>query len=214
MKKFRVGIVPIVLVLVALPLFAGNEPSTNGGFHFEGPGGKVNVEFNAKMKSGVADGKIKMTTTVDLPDQDVDGDGSGSGAESIDVDVEIEVDCLSVKDNRASLSGKVVDSSVASYFGKRAILAVEDNGEGSRDPDDRFTWGLYGTQELTWVASDAELEVDEGIGLTWLATDAEREDDIGIPSNASTVVDCKSFPFGAYALEALPQGSGNVQVKP
>jgi hypothetical protein len=77
-----------------------------------------------------------------------------------------------------------------------------------------FTWGLYGTPDLTWVASDAELELDPGIGLTWLATDFEREDDVGIPSHPSTEIGCETFSFGAYAMQELAHGNGNIQVRP
>jgi hypothetical protein len=45
-------------------------------------------------------------------------------------------------------------------------------------------------------------------------TDAERTDDAGISSTPASGVDCQSFPLGSYALEDLPQGSGNIQVKP
>ena len=44
--------------------------------------------------------------------------------------------------------------------------------------------------------------------------DAEREDDAGISSTHPTTIDCQSFPVGSYALDELPQGSGNIQVKP
>jgi hypothetical protein len=30
----------------------------------------------------------------------------------------------------------------------------------------------------------------------------------------STGIDCHAFPLGSYALEDLPEGIGNIQVKP
>jgi hypothetical protein len=64
------------------------------------------------------------------------------------------------------------------------------------------------------VGRDAELEFDSGVGLSWIATDFEREDDAGVPSTLPSEIDCQSFPLSSYALESLPQGSGNIQVKP
>ena len=204
-----------ILFVCALPLFADSGPSTNGNFDFNAASGPLVFEFNAKLLSnGSAQGHMTVTGSADLPDQDVDGEGTGSGGGVVGVSMSVDVDCLVVNGNQAALSGVVTESSVGAYVGRRAILAVEDGGEGSKAAPDRFTWGFYGSPSLTWVASDAELEVDEGIGLTWLATDFEREDDVGIPSHPSTTVTCNTFPASAYALEVLPHGSGNIQVKP
>ena len=210
MKNFRFGICSILFVFVAFPLLADSGPSTNGSFKFGAASGELQFEFHAKAESdGSAKGEIKMSGSVTLPDHD------DSGESVTEVSMRVDVDCLSVNGNSAVMSGKITDSSNPAYVGSRATLAVEDNGEGKKDPPDRFTWGLYAAPELTWLATDAELEFDSGVGLTWLATDFEREDDVGVPSNASTEVDCHSFPVGAYAFEALPQnGDGNIQVKP
>jgi hypothetical protein len=108
----------------------------------------------------------------------------------------------------------VKESSVNAYIGRRMLLTVEDGGEGANAAPDRFTWGQYRSTAATWVASDAELELDPGVGLTWTATDAELTDDVGVPSNPPAGVDCKSFSLSSYALEDLPLGSGNIQVKP
>ena len=215
MKNFRFGIWPILLLCAAFPLLADSGPSTNGSFEFAAGSGPLEFEFDARLQNnGNTNGEITLTGSVDLPDQDVDGEGTSSGGGIVEVSMTVEVDCLSVNGNRATLSGEVTDSNIGAYVGNRANMAVEDNGQGKKDPSHRFTWGLYGTPDLTWVATDAELEVDTGVGLTWLATDAEREDDIGVPSNPSTLVDCHSFPIGAYAFEELPHGAGNIQVKP
>lgn len=214
MKKMLCGLWAILFVC-ALPLFADSGPSTNGSFEFTAASGPLEFEFNARIKNnGSTEGEITLTGSVDLPDQDVDGEGIGSGPEVVELSMTVTVDCLVVNGNHAAMSGEVTESNIASYVGRRAIMAVEDNGEGSKAPPDRFTWGFYGSPTMTWVATDAELEFDEGAGLTWLATDYEREDDVGIPSNASTTVTCQTFPTGAYAFEVLPHGSGNIQVKP
>ena len=112
------------------------------------------------------------------------------------------------------MSGTITSSTVSAYVGMRAVLAVEDNGEGNNAPLDRFTWGVYGTSTPTWVPSDSEVPGDNGAMLSWFASDAERNDDVAVPSNQSTVVDCKSFPFGSYAFENVQHGAGNIQVKP
>ena len=205
----------VILFVCALPLFADSGPSTNGSFDFAAASGPLAFEFNARLlNNGSTQGEMTVTGSVDLPDQDVDGEGVGSGAGVVDVSMTVNVDCLVVNGNRAALSGEVTESSVGAYVGRRAIMAVEDNGEGKNAEPDRFTWGFYGSPTLTWVATAAELEFDEGVGLTWLATDFEREDDVGIPSHSSTTVDCHTFPASAYALEVLPHGAGNIQVRP
>jgi hypothetical protein len=204
-----------ILFVCALPLFADSGPSTNGSFEFTAASGPLAFEFNARLlNNGSTQGEMKVTGSVDLPDQDVDGEGAGSGEGVVDVSMTVNVDCLAVSGNKAAMSGEVTESSVGAYVGRRAIMAVEDNGEGKNDEPDRFTWGFYGSPTLTWVATDAELEFDTGVGLSWLATDYEREDDAGIPSHPSTTVDCHTFPNSAYALEVLPHGAGNIQVRP
>jgi hypothetical protein len=213
MKKM-VGLWGILFLCVALPLLADSGPSAHGNFDFAAASGPLEFKFNVKMKNNHPDGELTVHGSVDLPDQDVDGEGSGSGAGVAALSITVDVHCFVVNGNRATMSGEVTGSNIGSYLGRTAILAVEDNGEGSKDPPDRFTWGFYGTPALTWVPTDAELEFDEGAGLFWVATDAEREDDAGISSHPSTTVDCHTFPASAYALESLPHGSGNIQVKP
>jgi hypothetical protein len=215
MKTKRVGLWAILSLCVSMPLLADSGPSTNGSFEFAAASGPLNFEFDARLQNnGSTQGQITVTGSVDLPDQDVDGEGSGSGAGVVALSMTITVDCLVVNGNHAALSGEVTESNVGGYVGRRAIMAVEDNGEGKNADPDRFTWGFYGSPALTWVATDAELEFDEGVGLTWLATDFEREDDEGIPSHSSGVVDCNTFPSSAYAFEVVPHGAGNIQVKP
>lgn len=205
-----------LLLLVAIPLFAQNSgPSASGGFHFSAGGHPLNVEFHARTdKNGVTDGKIKLSGSADMPDQDVDGEGFSGGSSLVSVSLDISVDCLALSGNAAAMSGEIVDASIPAYIGHRALLAVVDNGEGAKALPDQFMWGVYGTPDLTWVPSDAELEFDPGVGLTWIATDFEREDDIGIPSHPDTTVDCHTFSGDDYTFENLGRGGGNIQVKP
>jgi len=202
-----------VFLLASAPLFADSGPSANGDFQFSSGGNPLSIQFDARRQNnGSTTGQITFTGTVELSDQDVDGEGLGPTAGLVNVSLTVDVDCLDISGNQAAMSGVIADSNIPALVGNRALLAVQDNGEPGMP--DAFTWGLYGTPDLTWVASDAELLVDPGIGLTWLATDYEREDDVGIPSNASTEVTCESFSFAAYALQEVTQGNGNIQVRP
>ena len=189
--------------------------SASGAFHVKTDEGTRNVEFNAQASGSGATGEIKFSAPLSIPNQDVDEDGTGDLQLSMTtVSLRIDVDCLRVDGNRASLGGVVTDSSVSGYVGRRMLLTVEDGGEGANAPHDRYTWGQYRSTSGSWTATDAELVFDPGVGLTWIATDAERTDDAGVSSVHSTTVDCNSFPLSSYALEDLPLGSGNIQVRP
>jgi hypothetical protein len=93
------------------------------------------------------------------------------------------------------------------------LLTVEDNAGAENPAADRYTFGFY-LPAPTWVASDAELKFDPGVGLTWIATDAERDDDKGISSQPREPGQCEGFPLASYELEELPKDGGDVQVKP
>jgi len=210
----------VFLSTLALAMFflvpAAFGQSVSGGFHAVSGEGTRNIEFNARIQpNDSATGDLKFTGPLSIPDQDVDGDGTGDpGATATTLSLRADVDCLRVAGNRAVLSGLIRESSVGTYVGRRMLLTVEDGGEGKNAEPDRYTWGQYRSKAATWIASDAELEFDPGVGLIWLATDFERTDDVGIPSNPPAEIDCQSFPLSSYALEDLPQGSGNIQVKP
>ena len=213
----RLVLCAAMLSLAPLPLVAQSDgPSANGSFAFTAGGHPLTIDFNAREKvSGSPRGNITLSGTVLVPDQDVDGNGSAGGGSLVSVALQVDVDCLKVSGNTASISGVIRDANVPAYVGARALLAVVDNGEGKKAPAlDQFVWGVYGTPELTWVPSDAELTFDPGVGLTWHATDFERDDDVGIPSHDFGGIDCRTFAFGSYSLEDLPHGSGNIQVKP
>lgn len=211
--RFFLSTLALATLFLVPPAFA---QSASGGFHVVTDDGTRNVEFNAKIHpNGRASGDLKFSIPITVGDQDVDEDGTGDpGTTTTNLSVRVDVDCLRVKDNRAALAGLVKESSVGAYVGRRIVFTVEDGGEGKNAAPDRYTWGQYRSTAPTWVASDAELEFDPGVGLMWVATDFERTDDAGISSSPSAGVDCQSFPLSSYALEDLPQGSGNIQVKP
>ena len=216
MKKATRVFLPALALAMVFLVPAAFAQSANGGIHIVTDGGTRNIEFNAKLdSSGSASGEVKFTGPLSVPDQDVDGDGTGDpSAEASTLSLRVEVDCLKVDGNRAVLAGLVKESNISAYIGRRMLLTVEDGGEGHNAAPDRYTWGQYRSTAATWVASDAELEFDAGVGLTWTATDSERTDDAGIPSTHPSGTDCKTFSISSYALEELPQGTGNIQVKP
>jgi hypothetical protein len=207
----------LVVAMVAVPLVAQNSgPSASGSFEFSSGGHPLVISFNARTKAnGSTSGEVVLTGSASVPDQDVDGEGVSGGSSIVTVALNVAIDCLKINGNAAAMSGEITDANIPAFIGRRALLAVVDNGEGSKAPAlDQFMWGVYSTPGLTWVPSDAELTFDPGIGLTWLATDFEREDDIGIPSHPSTTVDCATFSTAAYSFEDLPHGGGNIQVRP
>jgi hypothetical protein len=212
LNAFLAAIALAVFVLVPTAF----AQSASGAFHLAGDESNRKVEFNAKLHpNGSASGDLKFSGSVSIPDQDVDGDGTGDPvATAQTLSLKVDVDCLKVEENRAVLGGKVRDSNFIGYIGRRVLFTVEDGGEGKNAAPDRYTWGQYRSTTQTWTPSDAELAFDPGVGLTWIATDFERTNDAGIPSHPPSTVDCKSFPLRSYALDDLPQGTGNVQVKP
>lgn len=216
MKRASRVFLPALAIAVFVFAPVSFAQSVSGGFHATTDGGDRDVELNAKIHpNGSASGDLKFKAPLSIPDQDVDGDGTGDPtATNATVSLRVDIDCVKVDGNRAAVSGVVKDASVSAYIGRRMLLTVEDGGEGKNAAPDRYTWGQYNTATASWVAADAELPFDPGVGLSWLATDAERTDDVGIPSNQPASVDCKSFPLSSYSLEDLPQGSGNIQVKP
>lgn len=207
----------VLATFVALPLAAQSSgPSATGTFQFSTPGGTKSISFDARLHTPTsAGGQITFTGTESTPDQDVDGAGDGDANGNTSVSITVAVDCLVVNGNHAAMSGKITASSPGHFVGRRAILAVEDNGEGiNATTPDRFSWGLYRQQARTWTPSDAELPFDNGASFNWTATDAERPDDVGIPARRSETVDCHSFGFGSYTLDDVQHGNGNIQVRP
>ena len=204
-----------VLALCALPAAAQNNGSAaNGDFQFALAGAAGFIQFDARLQGSSAKGQMTFNAAIEVSNEDVDGEGVSPIAVS-NVSATVKFDCVRVNGNRAAMSGLVTSSNVTDYIGKRAVLAVEDNGEGiNASAPDRFTWGVYRQSAQSWVPSDAEVPGDTGALLNWTATDAERIDDPGIPARQSGEIDCRSFPFGAYAFEQVAHGAGDIQVKP
>jgi hypothetical protein len=124
-----------------------------------------------------------------------------------------DVDGLLVKDNRAVVSALVRESSIPSLVGRRVLLAVEDNGDNSREPD-RLTWGVYLPTDRAWTPSDAEWERDPGVGLTWWAADAEVKDDAGYAMPRDETIGEQTFALPAYAFVESEESAGDIVVQP
>ncbi len=215
----RVFVLSICLIFAVSMSAQSNGPSSQGDFAFAAGGLAWAIQYDARIQNkGETNGQITLLGSIDVQNEDVDGEGNGGSTGVQQVTLNVKVDCLRIAGKRAAIGGVVTDSSNENYIGRRGLLVVEDNGEGSKaTAPDRFTWGLYGNSGIQWVATDAELVFDSGAGLTWFATDAERDDDPGRPSRGSSEVTCQSFSLASYDdndLTNVPKGSGNLQVKP
>jgi hypothetical protein len=171
------------------------------------------VEFDAQaLSDGSATGSIYFTDEAVISAQDVDGTGE-PGEKFAGYNLKAEVDGLVVIGNKAVVSGVIRTSSVAEFVGRRVLLTVEDNGDNTKEPD-KLTWGVYKPSDKNWVASDAELKEDPGVGLTWVATDAERRDDAGVPMPRPEKIDTQTFPADSYDFVDAADGAGDIRVQP
>jgi len=193
--------------------------SADGGFKFtvENDYTKT-IEFRAFVnKDGSTTGSMIFTGPASIPKQDVDGDGNTDFSGRLaSLDMDVNLDSLIVEKNTAVMSGTVVNCNVREYIGRRVLLTVEDNGDGT-DPklQDKFTWGFYRPVERGWTPTDAELKEDDGAYLRWWATDFERKDDVGYAMpKQNNPVDAKTFPTLSYTLTNILTGNGNVTVRP
>jgi hypothetical protein len=190
-------------------------PSANGTFQFTVGDGSVRyVSFNARIhKDNTVTGEMTYTDPSASPE--VDTDNVNTPSTSAGLSVKANFDCLIINGNRAVMSGVIVDSNIGAALGRRVLLVVEDNEQGSTASDlDKLSWGVYKPLNQNWTPADAELENDIGASLRWTATDAERTDDVGIPSHPDPTIRCQSFPISSYAFVDVQHGAGNIQVKP
>ena len=195
------------------------QTAADGSFKFSVENNITKViEFKAvSNREGGATGSMIFSGPAVIPKQDVDGDGNtdfSGKLESLDMDVSF--DNLVTEKNQAVMSGTVMNSNVREYIGRRVLLTVADNGDGS-DPKapDQFTWGFYKKLDLWWTPTDAEVKDDRGAYLTWWATDAERKDDVGYAMpKRNDPVGTQSFPISSYSFINILAGDGNVTVYP
>ena len=211
----------LVTLLTLISTHSANaQTASDGSFRFSvEPNITKVVEYKAvsNRDGGGASGSMLFSGPAVIPKQDVDGDGNtdfSGKLESLDMDVSF--DNLVVEKNTAVMSGTVTNCNVREYIGRRVLLTVEDNGDGT-DPklQDKFTWGFYRKLDIWWTPTDAEIKDDRGAYLTWWATDAERRDDVGYAMpKRNDPVGTQSFPTSSYSLVNIVTGDGNVNVYP
>lgn len=192
-----------------------NGPSASGNYEVSIDNGRKSyIEFNVRTER---DGSITGEST--FRDREPVSDPKLNGAPTISESpapfyMKAEFDCLTVKDNKAVMSGTVTESSSERYVGKRMLLVVQDNGDGTKSAArDKLTWGVYTPTARWWFPTDSERPDDEGVSK-WTATDAERPDDEGVPSQKSEEIGCQTYPLSSYSFIDAKHGSGNIQVRP
>jgi hypothetical protein len=167
------------------------------------------IEFHAtRSTSGLVSGQTIFRDEAVRPQ-------NGEAPNSQPFFFKADVDCLVIDNGTAVMSGAITDSNSRPYIGRRVLVVAQDNG-GTDDQSkkDRLTWGIYRSENQSWLASDAERSADENNQLTWLATDSERPDDEGVVSNHEHLIGCQSFPISSFSFVNPNQGKGTVRVKP
>ena len=206
-------IMAVFAVCLALPnlVHAGAEgDSASGSFKFVLQDGETRyVEFKAsELADGTGSGEMTLSDPAAIP---VDDPDNPDQPKTPGVLVRAKFDCMATDKNTAIMGGEIFDSNVPSAIGQRVLLIVQDNGiDGEKD---QLSWGIYQQPAKGWVPTDAERDDDKGASLTWLATDAERKDDVGIQMPQSKLVQCKTFPGGAYDFPEIKYAGGDMVVQ-
>lgn len=181
------------------------------------------VEFEASTDAnGNASGFIYMTDEAVITLQDVDGSGepkerfAGYNFKAdvdglVVIESEVIINKEVVLEKRAVLSATIRDASNLAFVGQRVLLTVADYGDNLRVPD-KVTWGVYKPIDRRWVASDAELKEDPGVGLRWWATDAEVKGDVGYEMPRDDSFGTKTFPIATYGFVDMSNMSGDIRV--
>jgi len=206
-------IMALFAVCLALPnlVFAGAEGATaSGSFKFLLQDGETRyVEFKAsELADGTGSGEMTLSDPAVIP---VDDPDNPEQPKTQGILVRAKFDCMATDKNTAIMGGEIFESNVPSAIGQRVLLIVQDNGiEGEKD---QLSWGIYQQPGKGWIPTDAERDDDKGASLTWWATDAERKDDVGIPMPPGKLVQCKTFPGGAYDFPEIKYAGGDMQVQ-
>jgi hypothetical protein len=174
------------------------------------------VEFNVHLdERGTATGQMTFRDEAGAVEVDVDEEGVREEETPGEFFMTANLNSLTIDRNRAVMGGIVTESSHPGYVGRWVQLVVEDNGDGSQEPD-RLTWCFRKPEVGGWVPADAELREDEGAFWRWWATDAELRDDVGIQSEniiPGTRTSIREFPLAVYPFEEI-RGEGQIQVQP
>ena len=192
-------------------------PSASGNYRFQMEDElSKSVQFSATSdERGATTGQMTFRDEAGVVEHDPD-EGGDPGKPQSEFYMTANLDSLTIDRNRALMGGTVTDSSNRSYIGKWVQLVVEDNGDGSGDPD-KLTWCFCKPEEGGWVPADAELRDDQGAWFKWWATDAELKDDAGIPSPniiPGNKTSCKVLPLSVYPFAEVRNGEGQIQVQP
>jgi len=212
MKAFISALTLLLLSLAASQSVSAHASSVTYNFTLD-DGYTKYVEFDAKKQvNGSTSGTMFYSDEATVVFRDVDGAGDPV-VKYPGFSITAQFDDMVVNKNQAVMSGTVVDSSIREFIGQRVLLTVEDNGTDGRVPD-QLTWGIYKPVERKWVASDAELKDDPGVGLRWWATDAEVKDDRGIQMPRDETIGAQSFPVASYSFAEVRTGAGDIIVQP
>lgn len=207
---FIMAFAAVCLALPSLVLADAAGDAATGSFKFAMEDGETRfVEFKAtELADGQAEGEMTFSDPVAIPIDDPD---DPERPKTPGVMVRAKFDCMDTVKNTAVIGGEIVESNVPSAIGQRVLLVIEDNGvDGAND---RLMWGIYQAPPAKpWIPTDAELEDDRGAFLKWTATDFELKDDVGIPMPPSKLVQCRTFPGGAYDFPEIKYQSGDLQV--
>lgn len=202
----------IVSPLASATTTAGDSdgPSAKGKFEIVAAEGvpSRSIEFNAQTTvDGNTVGEVIFQDT-SATEQSRDKDNEKP------LYVRAECDCLIVRANKAVMSGRIVQSNVDSYVGRRVLVVAQDNG-GSVNPlkHDKVTYGLYRLVNTNWVIADAE-RPDESSPVSLIATDAERPDDIGVIAYHKEDIGCSTFPLSSFSFLDATSSHGTVKVRP
>lgn len=205
----------LLLTVLAAAQTTRAAAAASGSYQFTATGDEYrkSVEFDARARAeGGADGYISVTDEAFITTGDVDGTGEPE-QRFAGYSFRAEVDSLVVDRNQAVLSGTIRTASNELLIGRRVLLTIEDNGDNARLPD-RLSWNVYNPVRRDWVASDAELREDPGVGLRWWATDAERREDTGYQMPRSENHETRSFPVAADDFIDAENVSGDIRVSP
>ena len=209
----RFVLLTLTTVSFALPYSAATEPvecSTEGSFEITSEGIPTRrIEFNAWMAaSGAISGEITIQDDAAAAVANTEAEASPPFF------IKAEINCLTIKGNRALLSGNVTDASVERYIGGQLVLlAVDEDGDISQKRD-RLTWRFHKPRPKDWLATDSERGDDQINPIAWMARDSERDDDEGkVISVSNDTVRCESPLLSSSSFSDENHARGNVKVR-
>jgi hypothetical protein len=194
---------------------ASDGPGANGSYQFSTDSGQTShIDFHvAEQMDGSTVGEMTFDQETIVSDRSGHLDDQSTAPSKFYV--KAQFDCLVINKNKAVMSGTVSEANLPSYIGRRVLLVVEDNSQGTNGrKQDRLTWGLYKVSKSDWLPSDSERsEEPQGGTPVWIAQDAERADDPGVLSSHSDIIGCNTYPLSAYSFIDEKHGHGKIHVQ-